>query len=239
MLAGAFAGTALTIVAAGSLATADLQQTEYEQTQRAGAAAACDVLADPNCGSDPPAPATTVPPATVAGAVPPTTDVPVPTTTTPPPPIERLAIGDSVMVGAIPALNELGFVVDAKESLQFTNGVELVEELRATNRLGEILVIHLGTNGPFEEEDMAALMAAVVDVPTVLLLTNDVDRDYTAGNNGLIYDAVNQYPNVQLLDWQGLARSCPGDCFYSDDVHLRPEGQEYYAALVAGILGLI
>ena len=55
VLAGAFAGTALTIFAAGSLVTADLQQTEYEQTQRAGAAAACDVLADPSCGSDEPA----------------------------------------------------------------------------------------------------------------------------------------------------------------------------------------
>ena len=69
----------------------------------AGAAAACDVLADPNCGAEEPAPTTTV---LDAAAVPSTTVTPVPTTEPPAPAIEQLAIGDSVMVGAIPALND-------------------------------------------------------------------------------------------------------------------------------------
>ncbi|MGI9645636.1 MAG: acyltransferase family protein, partial [Ilumatobacteraceae bacterium] len=236
VLAGAFAGTALTIFAAGSLATADLQQTEFEQTQSAGAAAACDVLADPNCGSDEPEPTVATTVVADAGAVLSTTVAPVPTTEPPPPPVERLAIGDSVMVGAIPALNDRGLVVDAKESRQFSNGVELVEELRADDRLGDELVIHLGTNGPIGADDMEVLMAAVSDVATVVLVTIDADRDYTSGNNALIYDAVNRFPNVRLLDWQGLAGSCLGNCFYSDDIHLRPDGAEYYAQLIAGVL---
>jgi len=71
-----------------------------------------------------------------------------------------------------------------------------------------------------------------------VLLTNDVDRDYTADNNALIYEAVSEYPNVSLLDWDGLASGCPGNCFYDDGIHLRPDGQRYYAALVGNVTGL-
>ena len=73
------------------------------------------------------------------------------------------------------------------------------------------------------------MMEALADVPQVLLLTIDVPRDTHAGNNALIYDTVNTYPNAALLDWAGLAAACPGDCFYSDGFHLQPDGQNYYA----------
>jgi len=69
---------------------------------------------------------------------------------------------------------------------------------------------------------------ALVDVPQVLLITIDVPRDYTAGNNQLIFDAASTYPNVEVLDWAGLVPACPGD----------PDGQDYYAALIAGSLDL-
>ena len=49
---------------------------------------------------------------------------------------------------------------------------------------------------------------------------------------------MNTYPNVQLLDWQGLAGSCQGECFYSDDIHLQPAGQDYYTRLIVEVLGL-
>jgi hypothetical protein len=81
------------------------------------------------------------------------------------------------------------------------------------------------------------MMEALADVPTVLLLTVDVDREWTDGNNALIYDAAATYPNVELLDWAGLADSCPGDCFAaSDGFHLNRDGQEYYATLIGGAL---
>jgi hypothetical protein len=70
----------------------------------------------------------------------------------------------------------------------------------------------------------------------VVLLTVDVPRDYTSGNNSLIYETAGAYPNVSLLDWAGLDDSCPGDCFYSDGYHLRPDGQEFYATLIAEVL---
>ena len=150
--------------------------------------------------------------------------------------ISKLAVGDSVMLGAAAPLKELGFTVDAVESRAWVNGLDFVETLGRQGRLPDALVVHLGTNGPIGQSNMDRMMAAVADVPAVLLLTNDVDRDYTAGNNELIYAAAAAYPNVNLLDWQGLAASCPGDCFEADGYHLKPDGRNYYAQLIEGAL---
>jgi peptidoglycan/LPS O-acetylase OafA/YrhL len=160
----------------------------------------------------------------------------VPTTEAPPPPISELAVGDSVMLGAAAQLKELGFTVDAVESRAWVNGLDFLETLQEQDRLPETLIIHLGTNGPIGQSNMDRMMAAVSSVPTVLLVTNDVERDYTAGNNELIYAAAAANPNLELLDWQGFASSCPGDCFEADGFHLKPDGRNYYAELIAGAL---
>ena len=159
-----------------------------------------------------------------------------PTTEAPAPAITKLAVGDSVMLGAAAPLAELGFTVDAVESRAWVNGLDFVETLGRQDRLPDTLVVHLGTNGPIGQSNMDRMMAAVASVPQVLLVTNDVDRDYTAGNNELIFAAAAANPNVSLLDWQGFTASCPGDCFEADGFHLKPDGRNYYAQLIDGAL---
>jgi peptidoglycan/LPS O-acetylase OafA/YrhL len=249
LIGGAIVG-ALTLFATVSLATAPVIENEVRQSLDQAAAATCDVVNDPNCDGvidDAIAsPAPTVadvdevdPVATAPGgsAVPPPTAAPTTTTTTAPPaPIAKLALGDSVMLGAATQLAADGFTVDATESRAFINGLDTVLTLAQQGRLGDVVVVHLGTNGTIQAADMTRMMDALAGVPQVLLLTIDVDRAWTAANNALVYDTVNTYPNVALLDWAGLAGNCPGDCFWSDGFHLRPDGQEYYAALIAGAL---
>ena len=58
-----------------------------------------------------------------------------------------LALGDSVMLGAASKVQALGFVVDAVESRQFVDGVEVAETLKEQGRLGDVVLLHLGTNG--------------------------------------------------------------------------------------------
>jgi len=170
-----------------------------------------------------------------------TGSVVVPETTAPPttvPVPTRIAVGDSVMLGAAAQLNELGFTVDAQESRAWVNGLDYVERLGDQGRLPDTMVIHLGTNGPIGQSNMDRMMEAVATVPTVVLVTNDVDRDYTADNNALIYSAASAYDNVQVLDWEGLVRACEGDCLEADGFHLKPDGRRYYAAVIASLLGL-
>jgi hypothetical protein len=256
VVAGAAVFVVLGSFAGISLATADVVENEVRQSLDEGAAATCDVVNDPDCdgvldeaavptatdGAAPDATAGAVDPATStppAGSMAPSGSVvvppPVETTTTTAPPatgIDRLALGDSVMLGAAGPLVEDGFVVDAVESRAFVNGLDTVLQLQQQNRLGSAVVVHLGTNGRIRSDDMTRMMDALSGVPNVLLLTIDVPRDYTAGNNGLIYDTAATYPNVSVLDWAGLNDGCPGDCFYSDGIHLKPDGQRFYAQLI-------
>ena len=246
---------ALTLFAGWSLFTAPVQENEVRQALDEGAEATCDVVNDPTCtgasdgGTETPVDGDEAVPETTtetsgttvatdaAGSVvaPPSTEAP--TTTEPPATtIAKLALGDSVMLGAAPQLKEDGFTVDAVESRAFVNGLDTILQLNAQGRLGDVVVVHLGTNGPIGSGDMTRMMDALAGVPQVLLLTIDVPRDYTSDNNSLIYETASAYPNVSLLDWAGLNDSCPGDCFYSDGFHLRPEGQVYYATLIDGAL---
>ena len=242
---GAVVG-ALTLFAGVSLATAPLVQDEVRQTLDEGAEFTCDVVNDPTCSGDDPAADPTVPTddsaAPVEGtdpsgsAVAPPVAETTPTTTAPPLPIAQFALGDSVMLGAAGELATRGYTVDAQESRQFSDGRAIVEQLRTDGRLGDVVVVHLGTNGNINPDDLTAMMDALADVPQVLLLTIDVERDWTAGNNDLIFNAASTYPNASVLYWADLADSCPGDCFQSDGFHLRPDGQAYYAALIDGAL---
>jgi peptidoglycan/LPS O-acetylase OafA/YrhL len=250
LVGGAVVG-ALALFGTISLATAPVIENEVRQSLDEAAGATCDVVNDPDCDGVPddvvaPTPDVVVdgeaaadPEATAPGG----SAVPVPsvvetttTTTAPPAPIAKLALGDSVMLGAATQLAADGFTVDAVESRAFVNGLDTVLTLDQQGRLGDVVVVHLGTNGPIGSDDMTRMMEALAGVPQVLLLTIDVERDWTAGNNAIVYDTVNTYANVSLLDWAGLSGSCPGECFYDDGFHLRPDGQQYYAALIAGAL---
>ena len=54
----------------------------------------------------------------------------------------------------------------------------------------------------------------------------------------MIINAAANNPNTTALYWNDLVNTCPGECLYDDQIHLRPDGQEYYAALIANALGL-
>lgn len=238
---------ALTLFAGVSLANAAVVENDVRQTLDEGAEFTCDVVSNPTCSEveptgptdpdvapgDSTAPADSTDPS--GSAVPPAV-VETTTTTAPPLPIAQLALGDSVMLGAAGELTARGYTVDAKESRQFSDGRAVVEQLRADGRLGDVVVVHLGTNGYIDDDDLAAMMDALAEVPRVLLLTIDVDKEWTEPNNSVILDAAGTYPNASVLYWADLAASCPGDCFASDGFHLRPDGQEYYAALIDGAL---
>jgi len=166
-------------------------------------------------------------------------------TTTPPPstapnPADNpiYAIGDSVMKGAAGALSEKGIVVDAEVSRQMKTVVPLVQALAAQGELGPAVVVHLGTNGNLGDQTLTDFFSALSGVPKVLVLTVHAPGGYVVQNNLKLANLPSQFPNVTVLYWDGLANQCPGNCFYKDGTHLRPDGQRYYADLVFQQLGI-
>ena len=51
-------------------------------------------------------------------------------------------------------------------------------------------------------------------------------------NNSIIAEGVKRYANATFLDWHGASDGRP-ELFWSDNVHLRPEGAAAYVGLIA------
>jgi peptidoglycan/LPS O-acetylase OafA/YrhL len=220
------------------------------------------IVVDPDADPTVSAPTNSVP----ATAAPTTAPATVPTTTVPPttapplaavgqlgvvstldglapldiPPTEfgfpLVALGDSVMLGAAEELQARGFQVDAQQSRQMNTFVPTMQALKDNGTFGSVVVVHLGTNGPFSQETLDAMLATVADVPVVLLLTGKADRAWIAANNERLRAVPAVYPNVTVVDWEVLSATCEGRCFYDDGIHLTQSGQNFYADVIGRVL---
>jgi lysophospholipase L1-like esterase len=162
------------------------------------------------------------PPAAVAQGGPPPGTIPV------------TAIGDSVMLGAAGALQgRLGATghIDALVSRQFSAGIAVAHELRAEQRLGRVVIVHLGTNGPIHDRDVDAMMAELGQADAVLFVSIRVDRPWQAVVNQTLASAAHRYPRAHLVDWYGYSAGHP-EWLYSDGTHLDRDGAGAYAALI-------
>ena len=135
----------------------------------------------------------------------------------PPGTIPVTAIGDSVMLGAAGALQgRLGATghIDALVSRQFSAGIAVAHELRAEQRLGRVVIVHLGTNGPIHDDrDVDAMMAELGQADAVLFVSIRVDRPWQAVVNQTLASAAHRYPRAHLVDWYGYSAGPPRSGF--------------------------
>ena len=151
--------------------------------------------------------------------------------------IPILAIGDSVMLGAANVLTDRGITVDAMKSRPFRQALEIANYVKSINRLGDFVIIHLGTNNYVDQKTLDEIMVPLADVDRVVMLTTHVpNRPWQDPNNELIKAMPNRYGNVTVLDWYSIAEQHP-EYLYSDKIHLNPEGQAVYADLIMQAIG--
>jgi peptidoglycan/LPS O-acetylase OafA/YrhL len=179
------------------------------------------------------APPATAPATTVATSAPPTSAPP------PPPPGSPVggftAIGDSVLVGAAPALSaRLGgaVTVDGAVGRQMNEVVPIIHGLDAQGVLGQTVLLHLGNNGPFTANQVDEVFAALGG-RKVLLVNVMVPRRWEGEVNDQLAQAVGRHPNAVLIDWWSLVTTEPG-LTREDGYHLTPAGAERYTDLVVG-----
>jgi peptidoglycan/LPS O-acetylase OafA/YrhL len=151
--------------------------------------------------------------------------------------IDVLAIGDSVMLGAANVLTQRGVTVDALKSRPYRQALEIANFMKSVNRLGSVVVIHLGTNNTVDEKTLDEIMVPLRDVPLVLFVTVHVPSEVRQNtNNRRINELPARYENVKVLDWYAIATAHP-EYLYSDKIHIRPEGQKVYADLMMQAIG--
>ena len=152
-------------------------------------------------------------------------------------PIDVLAIGDSVMLGAANVLTDRGVTVDAVKSRPYRQALEIANYMKSVNRLGSVVIIHLGTNNTVDESTLDEIMVPLKDVPLVLFVTVHVPSEVRQNtNNRRINELTSRYENVKVLDWYSIALAHP-EYLYSDKIHIRPEGQKVYADLMMQAIG--
>ena len=124
------------------------------------------------------------------------------------------------MLGAAGVLTERGYTVNAEQSRQMLDMVPVMERLKEAGVFDDVVVIHLGTNGPFDKETLDAFLAPLSEVPNVIMLNVHANRSWTASNNQLLDDRDVDGDNIVLIDWNTKAAECTGNCFAADGIHL-------------------
>ncbi len=92
------------------------------------------------------------------------------------------AIGDSVMIGAAGALEQTidNLSIEADVGLQGPAAIDILRKRRDADRLGEVVVVHIGSNGAFSEEQFEEMMEVLTDVRRVVFVNV---RSHAPGNN--------------------------------------------------------
>ncbi|MCM3785698.1 acyltransferase family protein [Neobacillus mesonae] len=147
------------------------------------------------------------------------------------------AIGDSVMVGVTPYLEEKlpGIVIDAEIGRQMSRAQDLIPALKAKGRLSGTVIIGLGTNGAFSEKSLTSLLDSLKSAERVLLVNTKVPKDWEANVNKMLTKIGSKYANTTIVDWHEASSSHP-EYFRKDGVHLEPAGAEAYTRLIMDAL---
>lgn len=146
------------------------------------------------------------------------------------------AIGDSVMLDAAPNLRAMipGIDVDAVVSRHVDQGIAELQSLAAAGRLGNSVVVHLGTNGAFTAGELTQMVSIAGGRHLVLLTDHCTYCSWVAANNQVIEAGCTAAADCTVADWESLADQNPA-WFGSDGVHMPigGTGGQAYARMVA------
>ncbi|WP_256758006.1 acyltransferase family protein [Cohnella sp. WQ 127256] len=147
------------------------------------------------------------------------------------------AIGDSVILDAAPYLEELlpGILIDGKIGRQISQAQVVVDTLKANGKLDDRIIIELGTNGSFDSKQLHKLLDSLSEVKQILIVNTRVPRKWQNNVNSTLSKVAAEYSNATLVDWFSASKG-KDSFFYKDGVHLKKEGSEFYASLLAQAL---
>jgi hypothetical protein len=147
-----------------------------------------------------------------------------------PPP---LAVGDSIMLGAVEPLRRRGFEVDVRGCRQFSEGLSVLRSRARTSSLPRIVVVGLGTNWTVTTNQIRAALRILGPQRVLGLVTPKETGGVASSDQAVIRAAGRRWPRrVKVLDWVSHSAGHP-DWFWSDGLHLRPRGARALARLMS------
>jgi peptidoglycan/LPS O-acetylase OafA/YrhL len=145
------------------------------------------------------------------------------------------AIGDSVMLAARDALRQEvpKVTVDAEVSRQSGKVFSRIRARAAAGKLGDVVVIHTGTNGTIVKSELVDTLRFLKDRSRIVLVTVKADRSWVDGNNRILRSVAADFAgsNVRLADWVAVSKG-HREWFYADGIHTKGNGSTQYALMI-------
>lgn len=148
--------------------------------------------------------------------------------------LEVSMIGDSIMLGALPAFEKTfpTMVMDASVGRQMYHIEPVLDGLLASDRLYEIVIIHLGNNATFLDKYFDIIMEKVGERQVFIVNTRLNKKVWESEVNTKLKKFTDRYDTVHLINWKQFANH-QSNIFYRDQEHLTPKGQEIYKDFIA------
>ena len=146
-----------------------------------------------------------------------------------------LALGDSVMLGCAPVLEQrLGsrLRVDAVVGRQAADTIERLAEYRAQRALPPTVIVQIGDNGPVWDSNMQRLRTVLDGVPHVVVVNVRVARSWQNEVNSELASFLSTWPQAVLANWY----SHSSESLLVDGVHPSVPGRSIYASVVVDAL---
>lgn len=146
---------------------------------------------------------------------------------------EITAIGDSVMLASLMALNEEypGIYVDADVSRAWGVGIQVASSLASQGLLRDTVVLGFGTNSEAHPGEIASMMEIMGEDRTVVMVLPYGDRSWMPRAREQIIEAAKTYDNVYIADWCTHAMHTPG-ALREDGIHPDPIGATEYVTAI-------
>lgn len=143
-----------------------------------------------------------------------------------------LSIGDSIMIDISSKLKAKynNITIDAKVGRQMSQACELAPRYASFNQPNKAVIIELGTNGYFTENQFDRLLDNFTK-SRVYLINTRVPRSWEFKVNEALEKKAAERENVQLIDWYSEAVNHT-EYFSSDGVHLTKKGVEALTSLI-------
>jgi len=143
-----------------------------------------------------------------------------------------LAIGDSVMLGAVRSLAGAGFEVDTRGCRQMGEGLDVLRRRRHTHSLPHLVVVALGANWVITRQEIRRALA-IVGKRRVLGLVTPRELGGGSGSDArVIRSAAKRHRGrIKLLDWVSYSAR-HGNWFAGDGLHLSLSGAKGFTRLL-------
>ena len=147
-----------------------------------------------------------------------------------------LAIGDSLMIDVSKKMEEnfQPSAIDGAIGRQMKDVPIVANSYLEYNTPDSAVILALGTNGNFKEEDLQAFLT-LFSKAHIYLVNTRVPRAWEQVVNDTLKKAATENKNITLVDWHATAVNHP-EYFSEDGVHLNTAGVNAYIKLLSGYL---